>query len=447
MTRIAICLGFATLVTALFSSSAHVLAQDSSTDRAALVALYNATGGPNWKNNDKWLSDAPIGEWHGVVTNDNGRVIGLNLFDNHLDGTIPAELGSISTLEWLGLSDNQLRGEIPSELGNLTNLTELSLDSNQLSGEIPRELNGLANLQSLRLNCNQFSGEIPPTPTLDPLLDEWLDQIAEQARVSSGWGADGIGLVELYNATCGSSWENNTNWLSDAPIGEWYGVTTNSNGRVTELVLVGNGLSGTIPAELGGLANLRRLALPSNQLNGKIPPELGNLSNLQGLDLSNNELSGKIPPELENLAGLVGLNLSENKLSGDIPQELGNLANVEGLYLSRNRLTGCIPQGLQDLQFNDFSDLGLTFCTMGDQTPVSTRVPTLASTPTPISTRTSDPAPTSTASIERGFFFNSNPVRTPEAGMPFNLLDPVTLSLIGIILTLIATSIQLFKGR
>ena len=29
-------------------------------DRDALVALYNATGGPNWTNNSGWLTDAPF---------------------------------------------------------------------------------------------------------------------------------------------------------------------------------------------------------------------------------------------------------------------------------------------------------------------------------------------------------------------------------------------------
>ena len=37
------------------------------TDREALVALYNATGGPNWDGNNNWLSDVPSGEWEGVI--------------------------------------------------------------------------------------------------------------------------------------------------------------------------------------------------------------------------------------------------------------------------------------------------------------------------------------------------------------------------------------------
>ena len=48
-------------------------------DRAALVALYNATDGPNWNDNTNWLTDAPLGEWYGVETDTSGRVVTLDL--------------------------------------------------------------------------------------------------------------------------------------------------------------------------------------------------------------------------------------------------------------------------------------------------------------------------------------------------------------------------------
>ena len=57
-------------------SDAHV-SKDVQISRDALVALYNATDGPNWENNDNWLSDKFIGEWYGVVTDEQGRVIKL----------------------------------------------------------------------------------------------------------------------------------------------------------------------------------------------------------------------------------------------------------------------------------------------------------------------------------------------------------------------------------
>ena len=109
-----------------------------SADRAALVALYNGMDGPNWTNNSNWLSSAPLGQWHGVNTNYNGRVVGLDLVNNHLSGEIPPEVGRLSNLTSLKLGGNQLNGGIPTELGNLTSLEELHLFYNRLNGRYRR---------------------------------------------------------------------------------------------------------------------------------------------------------------------------------------------------------------------------------------------------------------------------------------------------------------------
>ena len=187
-----------------------------SKDEAALVALYNATDGPNWRRNTNWLTDAPLSDWDGVSATRitlNGRVEGecvhrLSLGSNQLSGEIPAELGNLLKLQNLDLSSNWLSGEIPSELGNLLNLEDLSLDDNRLSGEIPSELGNLLRLQRLDLSGNRLSGEIP----------------AE---------------------------------LSNLP-------------NLEDLSLNDNRLSGEIPAELGNLPNLEHLYLDDNQLSGRI---------------------------------------------------------------------------------------------------------------------------------------------------------------------------------
>ena len=104
------------------------------TDRETLITLFEATDGPNWDDNDNWLTDRPLDEWYGVEMDDDGRVIVLGLTDSELRGDIPAELGNLVNLELLFLYDNQLSGEIPAELGNLASLEWLNLDQ-QRGGE------------------------------------------------------------------------------------------------------------------------------------------------------------------------------------------------------------------------------------------------------------------------------------------------------------------------
>ena len=157
-------------------------------------------------------------------------------------------------------------------------------------------------------------------------------------------------LVALYHEMGGPNWADKTNWLSDAHIKEWYGVTTDSAGRVIELNLSDNRLSGQLPSGLGNLAKLRRLDLNDNQLTGEIPASLGNLTDLTNLGLRSNRLSGAIPSELGNLTNLTGLGLGGNQLSGAIPPELGNLTKLSSLSLSGNKkLSGPIPTWLGSL--------------------------------------------------------------------------------------------------
>ena len=102
-------------------------AYTADTDREALIAFYNATGGANWQKNEWWLGVLPMDEWQGVATNKEGRVISLLLGGNQLSGAIPPELDRLSWLENLNLSDNQLSGAIPPELGRLSRLKGLGL--------------------------------------------------------------------------------------------------------------------------------------------------------------------------------------------------------------------------------------------------------------------------------------------------------------------------------
>ena len=102
---------------------------------------------------------------------------------------------------------------------------------------------------------------------------------------------DRAALTALYHATNGDGWYDNTNWLSDAPLENWYGVTTNGDGRVIGLDLYNKNLTGQIPVALSRLDKLEQLNLGENRLMEEIPSELSNLSNLERLDLSSNQLT------------------------------------------------------------------------------------------------------------------------------------------------------------
>jgi Leucine-rich repeat (LRR) protein len=155
-------------------------------------------------------------------------------------------------------------------------------------------------------------------------------------------------LIALYDSTDGANWSNNTGWkVTNTPC-SWYGVSCDG-GNVTKLDFTWNSLNGTIPSELGNLANLTSLDMLGNQLSGTIPLELGNLLNLTALILGGNQLSGTIPVELGHLINLRELYLSNNQLSGTIPVELGHLVNLLSLGLFDNQLSGRIPSELSHL--------------------------------------------------------------------------------------------------
>ena len=279
-------------------------------DRAALVALYNATNGANWRNNSRWLTDAPIGQWHGVTVNPSGRVSELHLAQNGLGGRLPAELGRLTNLQSLSLSYNELSGTLPQELTKLTGLTGFYFHNNP--------------------------GLCAP---VDEAVQNWLRGMSDWA--GSGCApadsvADRAVLETLYSVAGGGNWTDNTGWLSNSPMREWYGVTTDVDGRVTGLYLHNNDLSGDIPSELGKLARLQRMNLGGNDLVGEIPSELGDLSNLKSLSLTSNSMSGDIPSELGDLTNLTNLWLNGNQLSGEIPQELTRLTQLVNFYFDNN---------------------------------------------------------------------------------------------------------------
>ena len=166
-------------------------------------------------------------------------------------------------------------------------------------------------------------------------------------------------LIELYNRMGGQDWLDRTNWLTNAPLNQWHGVTTDADGQVTRLALINNNLQGPLPDELLQLIDLTVLNLADNHLTGSIPTDLGQLASLEALILKGNQLSGIIPSDIEHLRNLEVFNLAGNRLSGDIPAEIEHLNSLESLNLSENQLSGPIPPEIGQLNELIFLDLSV----------------------------------------------------------------------------------------
>lgn len=267
----------------------------------------------------------------------------VSLMGNKLSGTIPASFFSNCTLlKNVDLGGNILTGKIPKEIGNCPNLWSINLYGNNLTGELPVSITNASQLLNLDVEFNQLSGELPleivgKLPELLYLHLSYNNMISH----SHNTNLDPF-FTSLANCTHLLELE-----LAGMGLG---GTLPNSIGRLgvnlSNILLQGNQIFGSIPPSIANLSSLKWLNLTSNLLNGTISAELTRLSHLEQLFLSHNCFTSAIPAALGQFPHLGLLDLSYNRFSGKIPESLGNLVRVTLLFLNNNFLSGSIPASL-----------------------------------------------------------------------------------------------------
>tara|TARA_R110002050_G_scaffold49752_6_gene115347 strand:- start:1556 stop:2731 length:1176 start_codon:yes stop_codon:yes gene_type:complete len=132
---------------------------------SALMDLYDATNGQDWRYKWNWGSTNPcVTGWFGVSCDAEGsHVITLDLYENNLNGTLPSTISGLTALRHLHLWTNNLVGTIPSSLGQMSQLLHLYLNNNLMRGELPTELGNATALVNLFLHHNYFTGILPPS--------------------------------------------------------------------------------------------------------------------------------------------------------------------------------------------------------------------------------------------------------------------------------------------
>ncbi|EJK73524.1 hypothetical protein THAOC_04850 [Thalassiosira oceanica] len=181
-------------------------------------------------------------------------------------------------------------------------------------------------------------------------LYEWIEQYATAVVF--------FALTQTRNPYSG---EVPVDFLERPEVCSWEGIRcaynyTSAMVHVTEINLSDEGLTGSLPQEVGWLPKLSRLDLSSNNLTGTIPESIYSLTRLS--------LTGEISPNIDNLNFAEQIFLGDNALSGELPATIGirRPNNWRFFSVHNNKLTGPIREGmkLRNTYMLDLSKMGFT---------------------------------------------------------------------------------------
>jgi len=152
----------------------------------------------------------------------------------------------------------------------------------------------------------------------------------------------------LTSADCiGSDGVVSYRHLSGTSECNWYGIVCDEELLViTDISIVGNGLSGELHDELAELTYLKVLNLSRNNIEGRLPSYFDKTHDLREINLASNAFTGVIPSSLGIPNKLRTVAFNQNSLTGTIPGELFMSRTIRNLLLNGNNLEGDLPMEL-----------------------------------------------------------------------------------------------------
>lgn len=333
-------------------------------DAENLKALELELEGDNNKDALNWSTQTDYTKWTGVEF-DGSKLVKLELPNQGLSGTIPAELANFESLDYIDLSGNNLTGGIPAGLAKLK-ATTFIVSGNNLEGKVAADFVDNANYESWNAMVNIYpqKGDIsnPDDPNYNP--KNWKLTLSD------------AGVMRImYKKLGGKDWQYQPSWLTQeiATANSTDGIMkVDENGQIKELKMIKADfvLVGELPIELSMLKALYKVEFQNNdKLTG--PVHKAYMQNLTYVNFS----QCRITMDINDFLSL----LNPNATHIMVMNQAGKITGAEGLKdevitkftrltnlsIKGNSLSGTISKKVQDF-FNNYNGNGSKFTVNGE---------------------------------------------------------------------------------
>ena len=262
--------------------------------KSALVALYNACGGPHWEYQDNWCSDKPVKEWYGV-----------DYYSTCKDNITFNPDGSLSYGEYI-IGPDCFKIDFNGQEG--------------MSGTIPDEFWDVCEYATfLRFDGDLTSSEMPARAWGEHLFYVDFANTGIKADLSQMHHAKDLRYVDFIGC--------DAILTSSTFSGSYPKLTSLTTQSATPRPL---------PQNIGNLsyAAPQLEVLQVGNVSGDFQESLFDITQLIVLSIQG-ETYGDISPKIQNMKRLTSFQFPKYLTSGKVPNEMGNCKYLKNLVFGR----------------------------------------------------------------------------------------------------------------